>query len=156
MHLRRIRAIQIASPCANNKKGLGDPVLGFLAARVAEGVLEPLSEENRKNEVRGASRNTVVVLQPNCNRSQVLLSAIPPPPFSVPGLPSTGISIEYLVPPGLSYTIDVIGAYAVALFQVAIALGAVAALTRNRMVWLGSLGGGAVGLAFFVAALLGR
>ncbi len=47
------------------------------------------------------------------------------------------------------------GAYAVALFQVAIALGAVAALTRSRLVWLGSLGGGAVGLALFVAALLG-
>jgi Domain of unknown function (DUF4337) len=43
-------------------------------------------------------------------------------------------------------------AVAVALFQVSIALGAVAALTRQRLVWLGSL---AVGLAGLVALGLG-
>jgi Domain of unknown function (DUF4337) len=37
-------------------------------------------------------------------------------------------------------------ASAVAFFQVAIALGAVAALTRNRLVWLGSLAVGLAGL----------
>ncbi|HEX7487689.1 MAG TPA: DUF4337 domain-containing protein [Anaeromyxobacteraceae bacterium] len=42
----------------------------------------------------------------------------------------------------------------VAFFQVAIALGAVAALTRKRLVWLGSLALGAIGLAFFGMALL--
>ena len=41
-------------------------------------------------------------------------------------------------------------AEAVALFQVAIALGAVAALTRLRSVWIASLLLGVVGLAFFV------
>jgi hypothetical protein len=46
-------------------------------------------------------------------------------------------------------------AQAVALFQVAIALGAVAALTRNRMVWLGSLALGLGGVAFFAIALGG-
>jgi lipopolysaccharide export LptBFGC system permease protein LptF len=46
-------------------------------------------------------------------------------------------------------------AEAVALFQVSIALGAVAALTRNRLVWLGSMAVGAGGLAFFALALLG-
>jgi hypothetical protein len=40
-------------------------------------------------------------------------------------------------------------ANAVALFQVAIALGALAALTRNRAVWLGSLSLGAVGVGLF-------
>jgi Domain of unknown function (DUF4337) len=45
-------------------------------------------------------------------------------------------------------------ANAVALFQVAIALGALAALTRNRAVWLGSLALGAVGLALFATAFL--
>jgi hypothetical protein len=39
---------------------------------------------------------------------------------------------------------------AVALFQVAIALGAVAALTRSRFVWAGSLLSGASGVAFAV------
>jgi hypothetical protein len=43
-------------------------------------------------------------------------------------------------------------ANAVALFQVAIALGALAALTRNRPVWLASLGLGGVGLALLAAA----
>jgi hypothetical protein len=43
-------------------------------------------------------------------------------------------------------------AVAVALFQVSIALGAVAALTRNKLVWRGSL---AVGLAGLVALALG-
>jgi hypothetical protein len=43
----------------------------------------------------------------------------------------------------------------VAVFQVAIALGAVAALTRNRLVWLGSLLLGAGGLVFFATAWLG-
>jgi len=46
-------------------------------------------------------------------------------------------------------------AYAVALFQVAIALGAVAALTRARLVWLASMAVGAIGIAFFGMALLG-
>ena len=40
-------------------------------------------------------------------------------------------------------------ANAVALFQVAIALGAISALTRMRVVWYGSLILGAAGLAFF-------
>jgi len=40
-------------------------------------------------------------------------------------------------------------ANAVALFQVSIALGAVAALTRFRLVWFGSLLAGGVGLIFF-------
>jgi hypothetical protein len=43
----------------------------------------------------------------------------------------------------------------VALFQVSIALGAVAALTRNKLVWFGSIGVGLIGLAFFVTATLG-
>jgi len=40
-------------------------------------------------------------------------------------------------------------ANAVALFQVAIALGALAALTRNHAIWVASLSLGAVGLGFF-------
>jgi hypothetical protein len=44
-------------------------------------------------------------------------------------------------------------ANAVALFQVAIALGAVAALTRSRLVWAGSIAVGAGGLALFAWAL---
>ncbi len=44
---------------------------------------------------------------------------------------------------------------AVAFFQVAIALGAVAALTRQRLVWLGSLGVGLAGLGAAARALLG-
>jgi len=45
-------------------------------------------------------------------------------------------------------------ASAVALFQVAIALGAIAALTRVRAVWVGSLiiGGGGLVLAILAAA----
>lgn len=43
----------------------------------------------------------------------------------------------------------------VAFFQISIALGAVAALTRNRLVWFGSIGFGLVGLAFFARAFLG-
>jgi hypothetical protein len=46
-------------------------------------------------------------------------------------------------------------AYAVALFQIAIALGAVAALTRVRLVWLGSLVLGAAGLVLFLSHLRG-
>ncbi|HEU4382316.1 MAG TPA: DUF4337 domain-containing protein [Anaeromyxobacteraceae bacterium] len=46
-------------------------------------------------------------------------------------------------------------ASAVAFFQVAIALGAVAALTRSRLVWLGSLGVGLCGLGVAAWALLG-
>ncbi|HEY0781308.1 MAG TPA: DUF4337 family protein [Thermoanaerobaculia bacterium] len=46
-------------------------------------------------------------------------------------------------------------ANAVALFQVSIALGAVAALTRNRLVWFGSMLVGAGGVALFVLTLLG-
>lgn len=45
-------------------------------------------------------------------------------------------------------------ANAVALFQVSIALGAVAALTRNRAVWGGSLLLGAAGAVLFAIALL--
>jgi uncharacterized protein DUF4337 len=45
-------------------------------------------------------------------------------------------------------------ANAVALSQVSIALGAVAALTRARAVWLGSLGLGAAAVAMFVAGWL--
>ena len=41
-------------------------------------------------------------------------------------------------------------ASAVALLQVSIALGALAALTRMRAVWIGSIVAGAVGVAFFV------
>ena len=41
-------------------------------------------------------------------------------------------------------------ANAVALFQVSIALGAVAALTRSRLVWFGSLLTGGAGIVFFV------
>ena len=46
-------------------------------------------------------------------------------------------------------------ANAVAVFQVAIALGAVAALTRSRPVWLVSLLLGAGGIALFALTLLG-
>lgn len=42
---------------------------------------------------------------------------------------------------------------AVALFQVSIALGAVAALTRNRLVWVGSLVVGAAGIGLFALGL---
>jgi hypothetical protein len=42
----------------------------------------------------------------------------------------------------------------VALFQVAIALGAVAALTRNRMVWFGSLGISVLGIGMMAKAFL--
>jgi len=45
-------------------------------------------------------------------------------------------------------------AIAVAFFQVAIALGAVAALTRNRIVWFASLAVGAAGLVSFVRSIL--
>jgi hypothetical protein len=45
-------------------------------------------------------------------------------------------------------------ANAVAIFQVAIALGAVAALTRNRPIWFGSLLLGMIGAAFFGVTLL--
>jgi hypothetical protein len=46
-------------------------------------------------------------------------------------------------------------AYAVAFFQIAIALGAVAALTRSRPVYALSLLSGAGGLVFFVLRLVG-
>ena len=45
-------------------------------------------------------------------------------------------------------------ANAVALFQVAIALGAVAALTRVKLVWLGSVLVGATGIVLFVRPFL--
>ena len=45
-------------------------------------------------------------------------------------------------------------ANAVALFQVSIALGAVAALTRNRLVWIGSLAVGLGGIALFALTFL--
>jgi hypothetical protein len=44
-------------------------------------------------------------------------------------------------------------ANAVALFQVSIALGAVAALTRYRLVWFGSLLAGGTGVLFFAWTL---
>ena len=44
-------------------------------------------------------------------------------------------------------------AHAVALMQVAIALGAVAALTRTRPVWLGSMLVGLAGVALFIVAV---
>ena len=47
-------------------------------------------------------------------------------------------------------------AEAVALFQIAIALGAVAALTRLRVVWFGSMVLGAVGLVLFVLPFASR
>lgn len=45
-------------------------------------------------------------------------------------------------------------ANAVALFQVSIALGAVAALTRNRLMWFGSMGVGLIGLGLFAKTFL--
>jgi len=45
-------------------------------------------------------------------------------------------------------------ANAVALFQVSIALGAVSALTRNRLVWFGSMAVGLVGVALLAFALV--
>jgi hypothetical protein len=42
----------------------------------------------------------------------------------------------------------------VALFQVAIALGAVAALTRMRLVWFGSLLVGLIGAVLFLLTIL--
>jgi hypothetical protein len=42
---------------------------------------------------------------------------------------------------------------AVALFQVAIALGAVAALSRSRLVWYGSMATGVLGIALFAITL---
>ncbi len=47
-------------------------------------------------------------------------------------------------------------AYSVALLQVAIALGAVSALTRMKSVWLVSLCLGAAGIAYFVLGFLAR
>jgi hypothetical protein len=46
-------------------------------------------------------------------------------------------------------------ANSVAIFQVSIALGAVAALTRHRLIWLGSLVLGLAGAAFFLVTLMG-
>ncbi|NUP55038.1 MAG: DUF4337 domain-containing protein [Gemmatimonadaceae bacterium] len=45
-------------------------------------------------------------------------------------------------------------AYAVAMLQVAIALGAVAALTRRRPIWVFSMAIGVAGLVFLVVAML--
>jgi hypothetical protein len=45
-------------------------------------------------------------------------------------------------------------ANSVALLQVAIALGAVAALTRLRLIWMGSLALGLIGMAVFVQSLV--
>ena len=49
----------------------------------------------------------------------------------------------------------VILARAVTFFQVAIAVGAIAALTRKRAFWFVSMGFGGVGVVFFVMGLLG-
>ena len=46
-------------------------------------------------------------------------------------------------------------AFAVALLQVAIALGAVAALTRKRLAWFGSTGLGLIGAGIFAYAFFG-
>jgi hypothetical protein len=46
-------------------------------------------------------------------------------------------------------------ANSVAIFQVSIALGAVAALTRHRLIWLASLVLGLVGAGFFLVTLMG-
>lgn len=46
-------------------------------------------------------------------------------------------------------------ASAVSLFQVSIALSAVAAITRNRLVWFGSMGVGLVGIVLFAKTLFG-
>jgi hypothetical protein len=46
-------------------------------------------------------------------------------------------------------------AHSVTLFQVAIAVGAIAALTRKKMFWFVSMGFGAIGLVFFVLGFLG-
>jgi len=45
-------------------------------------------------------------------------------------------------------------AYAVTLFQVSIALGAIAALTRAQSMWFGSIGAGCSGLLLFIVAFL--
>jgi len=45
-------------------------------------------------------------------------------------------------------------ANSVALIQVSIALGAVAALTRNRLIWMGSIALGVVGAGLFTATLV--
>ena len=45
-------------------------------------------------------------------------------------------------------------AYAVTLFQIAIALGAIAALTRTQIVWVGSLLAGGVGIVLFLVPWL--
>ncbi len=47
-------------------------------------------------------------------------------------------------------------AYAVAILQVAIALGAIAALTRYRMLWFGSLLGGVGATVIFIYAMLAK
>ena len=49
----------------------------------------------------------------------------------------------------------VILARAVTFFQIAISVGAIAALTRKRAFWFVSLGFGGVGLFFFIEGLLG-
>jgi hypothetical protein len=46
-------------------------------------------------------------------------------------------------------------ANSVALFQVSIALGALAALTKRRLVWFGSVALGVAGIVFFALAFLG-
>ena len=45
-------------------------------------------------------------------------------------------------------------AYTVAILQIAIALGAIGALTRNRMIWAGSLFAGAGAVVLFVLAFM--
>ena len=45
-------------------------------------------------------------------------------------------------------------AHSVTLFQVAIAVGAIAALTRRKMFWFVSIGFGAIGLIFFALGFL--
>ena len=45
-------------------------------------------------------------------------------------------------------------AHSVTFFQVAIAIGAIAALTRRKMFWFVSMGFGAIGLVFFILGFL--
>jgi hypothetical protein len=54
----------------------------------------------------------------------------------------------------LLYTHQIL-AQSVTLFQISIAVGAIAALTRRKPFWFASLGAGAVGIYFLVQALAG-
>lgn len=88
---------------------------------------------------------------------KILFSDDPTSPATVatasPDSLGLAIHAEYrasALPRGVCWKNPAYYANAVALFQVAIALGAVAALTRARFVWYGSLAIGGIGLAFFL------